>query len=92
MLPRSDPDRIHVAFDDHHLVANAEPMLPVTVAHHLGPAALVDHQVDLGDAPGRANVGDKLLILVASGLAGGDCIDDADALRAGNTEQAVGVS
>ena len=37
--------------------------------------------------PGRANAGDKLLTLVASALAGGDCIDNADALRAGRTEQ-----
>ena len=36
-------------------------------------------------APGRANTGDKMLTLVASALAGGDCIDDADALRAGGT-------
>ena len=31
----------------------------------------------------RANTGDKIMTLVASALAGGDCIDDADALRAG---------
>ena len=31
-----------------------------------------------------------MLTLVASALAGGDCIDDADALRAGGTEQALG--
>ena len=42
---------------------------------------LMDHHVDLADAPGRANTGDKMLTLVASALAGGDCIDDADALR-----------
>ena len=90
MLSRNDPDRIHVAFDDHHLVANAGLLLPVTLAHHLGLGQLVDHHVDLGDAPGRANRGDKLLTLVASALAGGDCIDDADALRAGRTEQALG--
>ena len=42
-----------------------------------------DRHLDLGDAPGRANAGDKMLTLVASALAGGDCIDDADALRAG---------
>ena len=41
-------------------------------------------------APGRANAGDKLLTLVASALAGGDCIDDADALRAGSTERVLG--
>ena len=30
MLPRNDPDRIHVTFDDHRLVANAGLILPVT--------------------------------------------------------------
>ena len=85
MLPRNDPDRIDVAFDDHRLVANAGLILPVTLAHHLRLGELVDHHVDLGDAPGRANAGDKFLTLVASALAGGDCIDDADALRAGGT-------
>ena len=50
----------------------------------------MDNHVDLGDAPGRANAGDKLLTLAASALAGGDCIDDADALRAGGTEQVLG--
>ncbi len=44
----------------------------------------------LGDAPGRANPGDKLLTLVASALAGGDCIDDADVLRNGGTASAIG--
>ena len=37
-----------------------------------------------------ANPGDKVLTLVASALAGGDCIDDADALRAGGTAGAIG--
>ena len=36
MLPHSHPDRIHVAFDDHRLVANAGLMLPATLAQHLG--------------------------------------------------------
>ena len=90
MLPRQQPDRIQVAFDDHRLVANAGLLLPVTLAHHLGLGELVDRHVDLGDAPGRANAGDKMLTLVASALAGGDCIDDADALRAGRTEQVLG--
>jgi len=90
MLPSEKPDRIHVAFDDHRLVANAGLILPVTLAHHLGLGELVDQHVDLGDAPGRANAGDKMMTLVASALAGGDCIDDADALRAGETEQVLG--
>ena len=90
MLPLEQPDRIHVAFDDHRLVANAGLLLPVTLARHLGLGELVDRHVDLGGAPGRANVGDKMLTLVASALAGGDCIDDADALRTGRTAGALG--
>ena len=90
MLPRERLDRIEIAFDDHRLVANAGLILPVTLAHHLELGELVDRHVDLGDAPGRANAGDKLLTLVASALAGGDCIDDADALRAGDTAQVLG--
>ena len=40
--------------------------------------------------PGRANTGDKMMTLVASALAGGDCIDDTDALRAGGTARILG--
>ena len=90
MLPCNDPDRIRVAFDNPRLVANAGLMLPVTLAHHLGLSELADSHLDLGDAPGRANVGDKIMTLVASALAGGDCIDDAEALRAGRTERVLG--
>ena len=90
MLPRNQPDRIHVAFDDHCLLSNVGRRRPVTLTHHLGLGESVDRHVDLGDAPGRANAGDKLLTLVASALAGDDCIDDADALRAGGTEQVLG--
>ncbi len=90
MLPRNDPDRIQIAFDDHRLVANAGLILPVTLAHHLGLGELVDNHVNLGDAPGRPNAGDKMLTLVASALAGGDCIDDADALRAGGVGRVLG--
>ena len=42
------------------------PGLPQLVQQHLAP----------GDAPGRANRGDKLVTLVASALAGGDGIND----------------
>ena len=90
MLPRNDPDRIQITFDDHRLVANAGLLLPVTLAQHLGLRELVDSHVDLGDAPGRANTGDKMLTLVASALAGGDCIDTADALRTGGTARVLG--
>ena len=90
MLSRNHPDRIRISFDDTRLVANAGLLLPVTLAQHLGLCELVDSHVDLGDAPGRANTGDKMLTLVASALAGGDCIDDADVLRTGGTTGAIG--
>ena len=90
MLPRSYPDGIHIAFDDHRLVANAGLLLPVTLAQHLGLPQLVQQRLDLGNAPGRANTGDKIVTLVASALAGGDCIDGADVLRTGGTAGALG--
>ena len=90
MLPRNHPDRIRIAFDDHRLVANAGLLLPSTLAQHLGLPQLVDRRLDLGRAPGRANTGDKMMTLVASALAGGDCIDDADVLRAGGTARVLG--
>ena len=90
MLPRNHPDRIHVAFDDHRLVANAGLILPATLARHLGLPQLVQQRLDLGDAPGRANTGDKMMTLVASALAGGDCIDDADVLRTEGTARVLG--
>ena len=90
MLPRRHPDRIRIAFDDHRLVANAGLILPATLALHLGLPQLLQKRLDLGNAPGRANTGDKMMTLVASALAGGDCIDDADALRAGGTARVLG--
>src|ERR1700678_2830851 len=83
-------DRREVTFDDDHLVANAGLMLPATLAQHLGLLELFDEHVDLGDAPGRAHVGPKAMTLIHSALAGGDSIDDADALRAGSTETVLG--
>lgn len=83
-------DRLGTAFDDDRLVADAGLLLPATLAHRLGLRELVDEHLDLGDRPGRANAGDKLLTLVLSALAGGDCIDDADALRAGGTGRVLG--
>ena len=90
MLPLEHPDRIQIAFDDHRLVNNAGLLLPATLAQHVGLRELVDRHLDLGDTPGRANAGDKMLTLVASALAGGDCIDDADALRVGRTSSVLG--
>ena len=74
MLPRNHPDRIRIAYDDHRLVANAGLILPATLARRLGLGLgeLVGYHLDQGDAPGRANTGDKMMTLVASALARGE--------------------
>ena len=90
MLPRNHPDRIQITFDDRRLVANAGLLLPATFALRFGLPELVRQRLDLGDAPGRANTSDKMMTLVASALAGGDCIDDADVLRTGGTACTLG--
>jgi len=83
-------DRLEVIFDDRNAVANGGLMLPITLADRLGLRDLVDACVHLGDAPGHANVGQKALTLVASALAGGDSIDDAEVLRSGRADALLG--
>src|SRR2546429_2390694 len=83
-------DRLAVTFDDDHAVANAGMILPATLAQQLGMRELFDRYVDLGDAPGRANLGIKAMTLVHSALAGGDCIDDADRMRLADTPAVLG--
>ena len=56
----------------------------------MGLPELVHNHLDLGRATGRANTGDKMMTLVASALAGGDCIDDAGVLRTGGTARTLG--
>ena len=74
MLTQNNSDGIRIVFDDRRLVADAGLLLPATLARHLG----LREFVDFACAPGRANTGDKMLTLVASALAGGDCVDDTD--------------
>ena len=83
-------DRVEVVFDDDNAVGNGGLVLPMSLAGRLGVRELVDELVDLGDAPGRANVGLKTMGLIASALAGGDSIDDADVLRSGRSQTAIG--
>jgi hypothetical protein len=45
-----------------------------------------DQLVDLGDRPGAARPGRKLLTLVHAMVAGGDCVDDVELLRCGSTQ------
>jgi hypothetical protein len=84
------PDEITLAFDEERLVADAGLLLPATLTVGLGLRELLDTCVDLGEAPGRANVGDKAMTLIHSALAGGSWIDDCDRLRAGATGQVLG--
>ena len=83
-------DRMAGTFDDPHAVADAGLVLPATLAQHLGLRELFEDNIDLGNAPGHANVGHKAMTLLHSALAGGDSIDDADALRAGSTQAVLG--
>ena len=70
MPSRNHPDRIRIAFDDTRLVANAGLSFRPTLALRLGLPELVQQRLDLGNAPGRANTGDKVMTLVAYSLAG----------------------
>jgi hypothetical protein len=84
-----DLDQLKVAFDDTHAVANAGLLQPATLADRLGLQAAADKLVRLAGPPG-AHPGAKLLTLIHSILAGGDCIDDADVLRTGSTAAVLG--
>ena len=79
-----------MAFDDRRLVANAGLFLPATLGQQLGIKDLIDQTVDLGRVPGAAHPGEKAMTVISSVLAGGDCIDDVDALRAGGCEAVIG--
>jgi hypothetical protein len=80
-----DIDRVAVSFDDDNVVADAGLLLVGTLARHLGLGTVTDEVCTVGYRPGR-----KLSTLVTSLVAGGTCIDDIDALRAGATARVVG--
>src|SRR5680860_1712051 len=83
-------DALSVQFDDDNAVADAGLLLPATLAQHLGLRDLLDAHINLGSVAGHANPGAKAMTLIASLISGGECIDDADALRAGETGQVLG--
>lgn len=70
MLPPERTKRMQVALQGRRLECNAGLLLSFTLSGHLGLRGLVDCHIDLGAAPGRANVAEELLTLVASALAG----------------------
>jgi len=83
-------DQVDVVFDDEHAVASAGLLLPATLAERLGLEQAADQLVDLGDRPGAAHPGRKILTVVHGLLAGGDCIDDVEVLRTGATSRVLG--
>src|SRR5215208_3513952 len=83
-------DGVTVEFDDERAVADAGIVLTATLAQRLGIEALVDEAVELGERPGAANAGAKVMTLVSAMALGADCIDDCDVLRAGRTGQVLG--
>jgi hypothetical protein len=83
-------DQLDIAFDDTHAIASAGLLLPATLAERLGIQEAADQLIDLGERPGAAHPGAKLLTLVHGILAGGDCIDDVDMLRCGSTAAVLG--
>jgi hypothetical protein len=83
-------DQLDTRFDDTHAIANAGPLLPATLAQRLGIEQTADALIDLGERAGAAHPGRKLLTLVHTMIAGGDCIDDAALLRCGATSRVLG--
>src|SRR5215211_4309627 len=83
-------DQLDTCFDDTHAVANAGLLLAATLAERLGIEQAADQVIDLGERAGAYRPGRKLLTLVHAMLAGGDCIDDADVPRCGQTASVLG--
>jgi hypothetical protein len=90
MSASRSPSRFAVIADDDHAVANAGLVLTAIVAERLGIETLADQLVDLGDRPGAARPGRKILTLAQAIVADGDCIDDVNVLRAGASETLLG--
>ena len=83
-------DGIEVAFDDERAVSDAGALLVATLAGRLGIEALVEQAVCLGERPGAANPGAKVMSLVSAMALGADSIEDCDLLRAARTGQVLG--
>ena len=83
-------DRVDAAFDEERAVANAGLLLPATLVARLGLEQAADQLIDLGERPGAARPGRKILTVVHSLVAGGDCIDDVEMLRAGASASVLG--
>lgn len=82
-------DRVEVRADDENGVSDAGLVVAATLGQRLGLGALLRESLTVPGAAG-ANPDRKCLTVIHSLLAGGDCIDDVDALRAGATGAVLG--
>jgi hypothetical protein len=78
-----------VTADDDNGVSDAGLLLAASLSHHLGLPELLREQVTVPGSLG-AHPDDKCLTVIHSLLAGGDCISDTDALRAGSSQAVLG--
>ena len=82
-------DRLDVRAADDNGVSDAGLVVAATLGQRLGLAELLRERVTVPGSPG-AHPDRKALTIIHSLLAGGDCIDDVDALRAGSTGAVLG--
>jgi hypothetical protein len=82
-------DRVDVRADDENGVSDAGLLVSATLGQRLGLPGLLRERVTVPGSLG-AHADDKCLTVIHSLLAGADCIDDLDALRAGSTETVLG--
>ena len=83
-------DSVRIAFDEERLVSDAGLLLTATLAERLRLRELVDESVSLGEVPGAARPGRKVMTLIHGMLAGADRIDQMNVLRAGSTQLILG--
>jgi hypothetical protein len=83
-------DQLDTCFDDTHAIANAGLLLPATLAQRLASSRPPMRSSTWASGRGAHRPGRKLLTLVRAMLVGGDCIDDTDLLRCGQTASVLG--
>lgn len=82
-------DRVEVRADDENGVSDAGLLVAATLGQRLGLAELLRGHLTVPGCAG-AHPDEKALTVIHSLLAGGDCIDDVDALRAGSSGAVLG--